>query len=392
MRRLAFVACVLLALSGCGGAHGKTRVAATLVPPGASSYLRIRTSQLPRAAGVLARFPAPDTAALSLPAVPTGAGPELDVATLAGGRVFYTQPSDPKAFDKQLEATGRVHARLLGWTVFALRLDLLDAVRHRRGNLAGEAWYAAASRTLPAEAAVRELTRGWRATALTVTSGDAELVVHRFRPPVPESSSTLAAAVPADAIFAAGVASQGNVPAGTPALLRAVAVAADGPLVGWVRPGADLPEVTVVATPANPRRALREMGRFVARLTKNSVAGSVTVDGVRLREVSNGAIDLYYGLVHGRLVLSDLGSAAANAGSTGKGLAALSRLPRATESWTYLNVPAGLPLAHAYAGLFDLAVPHALEARLTSLREVLHVESHDGPVATTVTRVGLQRP
>jgi hypothetical protein len=392
MRRLVPVACALLALSGCGGGHGTTQVAATLVPPGASSYLRVRTSQLPRAAGVLARFPARDTAPLALPAVPTGAGPELDVATLAGGRVFYTQPSDPKAFDKQLDATGRVHARLLGWTVFALRRDLLDAVRRRRGNLAGEAWFAAASRTLPAEAAVRSLARGWRATALTLTDGDAELVVHRLRRLVPESSP-LAAAVPADAIVAAGVAAPSNVPAGTPSLIRALAVAVDGPLVGWVRPAADLPEATVVATPADPLVALGETGRFVARLTKNSAAVAVTVDGAKLREVSNGAINLYYGLVRGRLVLSDSGSAAASAGSTGKSLAALSHLPGATESWMYLNVPSGLPLAHAYAGLFDLVVPPALEARLAPLREMLHYESHAGRVATAVTRVALrQRP
>jgi hypothetical protein len=387
MRRLAPPACALLALSGCGGGHGTTQVAATLVPPGTSSYLRIRTSQLPRAVGVLARFPARDTALLQLPAVPRGAGPELDVATLAGGRVFFTQPSDPKAFDTRLDATGRVHARLLGWTVFARRLDLLDAVRHRRGNLAAEAWFAAASRTLPAEAAVRELTRGWRATALTLTDGDAELVVHRLRPPVLDSSSVLAAAVPPDAIVAAGVAAPGNVPAGTPALLRAFATAVGGPFVGWVRAGRDLPEVTVVATPADLRRALRETGRFVARLTKNPAAVAVTVDGAKLFDVSNGAIDVYYGLVRGRLVLSDSGAAAASAGSTGKSLAAWSQLPGATESWTYLNVPTGLPLAHAYAGLFDLVVPPALETRLAPLREVLHYESHDGRVATAVTRV-----
>jgi hypothetical protein len=391
MRRLALVACALLALSGCGGGQRQTQVAATLVPPGASSYLRIRTAQVPQAGRALARFPTRDTGALSLPAVLVGAGPELDVATLAGGRVFFTQPSDPKAFDKRLDATGRVHARLLGWTVFARRRDLLDAVRHRRSNLADEAWYGAASKTLPAEAAVRQLTRGWQATALTLTGGDAELVVHRLTPPVLESPSPLAAAVPADAIVAAGIASPGSVPAGAPALLRALAVAVDGPLFGWVRPGADLPEVTVVATPADPRHALRETARFVARLTKNPSAAAVTVDGARLRQVSNGAIDLYYGLVRDRLVLSDSGSAAANAGFAGKSLAAVSQLPGSTESWTYLDVPAGLPLAHAYAGLFDLTVPPALEARLAPLRAVLHYESREGRVATTVTRLALRQ-
>ncbi|MFZ1880448.1 MAG: hypothetical protein WAU41_09800, partial [Gaiellaceae bacterium] len=150
-------------------------------------------------------------------------------------------------------------------------------------------------------------------------------------------------------------------------------------------------ELTVVATPADPRRALRETARFVARLTKNPSAAAVTVDGARLRQVSNGAIDLYYGLVRDRLVLSDSGSAAANAGSTGKSLTAVSQLPGSTESWTYLDVPAGLPLAHAYAGLFDLTVPPALETRLAPLREVLRYESHEGRVATTVTRLGLRQ-
>jgi hypothetical protein len=390
MKRAAPAACALFVLAGCGGGPGKAPDAASLVPPDALSFLRARTSQLPRAAALLARFPAHVGVLGALPPAPPGAGPELDVATLAGGRVFFTQPTDQKALVRRLDATGRVHARIRGWTVYATRQSLLDAVHHRRGNLADRAWYVAASNTLPAGAALREVRPGWRAAAVTVHRRDVEVAVHRLRTSLPESSSTLADVVPDDAIAAAGAAGPLTVPAGAPALLYELAVAAGGPLVGWVRPGADLPEVTVVAKPAAPLRALKATARLVARLTKNPAVDLVTVDGIRLRQVSNGAIDLYYGLVAGRLVLSDDATAAASAGPAGKRLTVVSQLPGATESWAYLNVAEGLPLARAYSGLFNETVPPAFAASLSTLRGFLVYSAHEGRVATTVTRLDLR--
>ena len=104
-----------------------------------------------------------------------------------------------------------------------------------------------------------------------------------------------------------------------------------GPRVGWVRPDAGLPEVTVVAQPAETRRALRATATLVARLTRNPVSAGVTVDGVRMEEVANGAVDLYYGLVGGKLVVSDSAAAAERIASTPKALPAVSQLPGAIE-------------------------------------------------------------
>jgi hypothetical protein len=387
---------IVLALVGCGGPRG-TPDAADLVPPGASSFLRVRTSQVPRAVVLLARFPL----SLSLPRggllrhvprVPPGAGPELDVATIGGGRVFYTQPVDEQAFAKQLEVAGSLHARIRGWTVFTASATLLDAVRARRGSLTDRPWFEAASATLPSEAALREVVPGWRATGLTVQDGGAELEVHRLQPslPLPQVGSSLAAEVPADAIAAVGVAGPQNVPRRAPKLLHELASALGGPVVGWVRAGTPLPELTVVSRPADRRRALGATARLIARLTKNPASGAVTLGGRPMRRVANGAIDIYYGLLGGELVVTDSAAAPGRLASTsgaGTTLAALSRLPDLTESWAYANVREGLPLAKLFEGLFDTQVPTALETRLAPLRDVLVYASHDARVATLVTRI-----
>lgn len=384
---------IVLALVGCGGPRGTTD-AADLVPPGASSFLRVRTSQVPRAAALLARFPSSGSLLRDVPRVPPGAGPELDVATLSGGRVFYTQPVDEQAFAKRLEVAGRPHARIRGWTVFAASATLLDAVRERRGSLADRSWFAAASATLPTEAALREVVPGWRATGLTVHDGGAELEVHRPRPPhpPPQVGSSLAAEVPADAIVAVGVAGPQNVPRGAPKLLHELVSALGGPVVGWVRAGTPLPEVTVVSRPVDGRRALGATSRLIARLTKNPASGAVTLDGRPMRQVANGAIDIYYGLLGGELVVTDSAAApgrlGAASGSGGTTLAAVSRLPPVAESWAYVNVRDGLPLANLFEGLFDTQVPKALETRLAPLRDVLVHASHGPRVATVVTRIG----
>jgi hypothetical protein len=390
MRRAAVLGSTVVVLTGCGGGAGKTTNAATIVPAGATSYVQARTSELPRAVGLLARFPRRGGLLRRVPRVPPGAGPELDVATLAGGgRVFYTQPADEHAFAKRLDASGRVHARISGWTVFATSPALLDAVKHRRGSLGNSRWFVAAGAALPSHAALREVVPGWRATALSVHLSDAELEVHRLRRPLPQSSSALAAEVPADAIAAAGVAGPQSFSTGAPKLLVRLASVVHGPAVGWVRPDAELPEVTVVARPADGPRALRATETLLALLTKNPVRTAVTVEGVQLTEVANGAIDFYVGLVRGRLVLSDSAAAAVRTGSRGKALPAVARLPGATESWAFADVSAALPLAHLFAGLFATTVPPALEASVAPLRDVLVYASHEGRVATVVTRIGL---
>ena len=344
MRRLAPVACALLALSGCGGGQRKTQVAATLVPPGASSYLRIRT--LAAAAGrarVLVRFPTRGAACADrCLACSPGRGPELDVATLAGGARLLHAAVRPEGV-RQAARRDRPRARAPS------RLDCLRATPPTcstpcvivAATSPTRLGMAAASKTLPAEAAVRQLTRGWQATALTLTGGDAELVVHRLRPPVLESPSALAAAVPGDAIVAAGVASPGSVPAGH-------AGAAARPCGRGRRPARRLGPPR--GRPAGGDRR-RDAGRSPPRVTRDgAVRRAADQEPVcrgcdrrrrhgcaRSRTVRSTSTT---GSCAGRLVLSDSGSAAANAGSAGKSLTAVSQLPGSTESWTYLDVPA----------------------------------------------------
>jgi hypothetical protein len=154
-----------------------------------------------------------------------------------------------------------------------------------------------------------------------------------------------------------------------------------------VRPDTPLPEVTVVSRPADRKRALRATASLIAQLTKNPASAPVTLGGVPMRQVANGAIDLYYGLVHGELVVTDSAAAPARLGSGVKPPPALARLPDETESWLYVNVSTGLPLAKRFSGLFDLRVPASLETSLGAVRDLLVYASHEGRVATVISRI-----
>jgi hypothetical protein len=315
------------------------------------------------------------------------------VAAVEGGRVFFTQPADRKAFAKRLDKLGRLHAQVSGWTVYASNAALLDAVRHRRASLRSVDWYRAASAALPSGAALREVRPGWRAVGLSLHQGNAELVVHErltAAPRAAQSSSALAHVVPADAFVAAGAANLAAVPASAPSLLRELARAVGGPLVGWVRPGPDLPEVTFVGRPAAPARALRATGALVARLTKNPSAADVVVGGRRVLVVPNGAVDVYYGLVSGRLVLTDSSDAFARVVSPGASLALVRYMPAAVGSWATIDPATALPVAGRFSGLLDFTVPPRTAADLARLRDVLRYTTRRGRVTTTVTRVDLR--
>ncbi len=389
MMRAVVVVFAVAVLAGCGRRASEVTDAATLVPPGVTSYLEVRTALAPRAAALLARFPARVPGLPGAPRIPPGSGPVLDVATLTGGQVMYTQPADEKNFAKRLDATRRAHARIGGWIVFSTSPALLDAVEHRRGSLATTGWYRAAVATLPADAALEEIAPGWRATALTVQRHSAELEVHRLRLPRRQASTALARDVPADAVAAVGVSGPLSVPPAAPKLVHELASALGGPAVIWVRPDTSLPEVTIVTRPVDGTQAALAATSLLAGLTRDRLRSTVTVGGIRLTKIANGAIDFYIGLAGGRLVISDNPTAASRVGASSRTLPAVARLPDATESWAFADPPGALPLVRQFSGLLGATLAPGLEARLAQLRSVLVHTSHRGRLATSVTRIDL---
>jgi hypothetical protein len=116
----------------------------------------------------------------------------------------------------------------------------------------------------------------------------------------------------------------------------------------------------------------------------------VVVGGRRVLVVPNGAVDVYYGLVGGRLVLTDSADAFARVVSPGASVALATSMPAAVGWWATIDPATALPVADRFSGLLDFAVPPRTAADLAGLRDVLRYTTRRGRVTTTVTRVDLR--
>jgi hypothetical protein len=313
-RLLAIAVIALLGGGGCGGGS-RARDAAELAPADATAFVQLRGARPPHAYAF--PFVPKSYAALerALPNDLTTLARRVDVALLPLGAVAFVQPRDPKAFDASLDARGLVHRRSRGFTLVARTPSALDAVRHAKAKLADDARYVAATKTLDDEALAAYLTPRFRGDvspsvrwlALGVTRDSVALHYRSQRRP---SSRLTDVAVPKDTVAAVGVAAGAPPPAAGPTLgtiSRALGLdlgklqrALGGPAFAYLESGGAVPRVTVVATPGDPGRAKRDVGRLLAPLGRPSISPSPSLTALDL-----GPLALFYGLAHGRLVLSD---------------------------------------------------------------------------------------
>lgn len=459
--RLAALALVAIVAVGCGSAGGSsTPDGAGLVPTDALAYVTIDTDlgsgQLQSAQSVLDKFPLKAQAlrqihtaiaksGIDLTALESSIGPELDLAVLrVNGKtvvVGITHPKDEKTFEAQLAkgSPPAVHTTIDGWTVFSDTQAAIDAVRNRSGQLADDAGYKDAVKTLPAagDAIVRAYvspggaravagaasgglgTAGsslgslgagakWSTAALTSHDGAFELQVHSKRTTGASAASGagLADEIPSGSIVALSLTGgTGAIPAGTEQQLggfsqqlgidlQALVGVLDGPVIAYVRPGLPLPDVTLAAQPAHPEDAVKAVGQLIAKLAQGAGTPVPTkVDGGTLNKVDLGSLALYYGVADGKLVVTDSANALAELnGSVGhlsgddvfKEAKDAAGMPDTTQGFLFVDLKDALPAAEGLAQLANQAIPPQVDANLKPLRSLLVYGTRDAGLQSLV--------
>src|SRR5262249_2084156 len=121
----------------------------------------------------------------------------------------------------------------------------------------------------------------WVAGALTSSDGAVKLELHESSTSASTTASTgsLADQIPSGAIAAANLSGSGAamtaglskelqaLPKGLAAALGPVVGALGGPVMAYVRPGAPLPEVTIVAKPQHPAAVAAGVGALIKNLS-----------------------------------------------------------------------------------------------------------------------------
>lgn len=458
--RLAALALLAILAAGCGGAGGSsTSDGAGLVPGDALAYVAVNTDlgsgQLKSARSVIDKFPIKDKVlaqirsalakqGVDLDALKTSMGPELDLAVLkvngTTSVVGLTQPKDEKAFEAQL-AKGNpapVHATIAGWTVFSDKQAALDAVRNRKANLADDAGYQAALKTVPGVAdavataylsSAGAQTAGgslgsasgspgtfgslggdttWAAAALTSQDGAFKLAVHAKTKTgsTAPSGAGLADEIPSGSIVAFSATGGGR---GIPASFRrqlaplsqqlgvdlqSLVDALSGPVIAYVRPGVPIPEVTVAAEPDHPEDAVKAIGGLLAKFARGAAKPVPTqVDGGTLNKLDLGSIALYYGVSGGKLVVTDSANALAELkGSVGrlsgdgvfKDAKDAAGMADNGQGFLFVDLKDAVPALEGFAQLANQKIPPNVDANLKPLRSLLVFGSRDGDVQSLV--------
>ena len=463
--RLAALAVLAIVAAGCGSAGAKDKAAGdatSLVPAGALGYVAANTDlgsgPLKSADAILDKFPIKPKAlgrlkaslmkeGLDADALASSIGPQTDIAILSvngeTGAVGFTQPTDEKAFDAQLDKgqSPTVHTVIDGWTAFSDKQVYLDAVKNRKANLADDPAFQAAQKTIPAsgdaiatayasplgiaaatKAASTSLPTGttfgigqgsqWATAALTSADDAFKLELHaKSTTPAPAApkASALAAKIPSGSIVALSLnRGAGAIPANARSQLKSVSGTLgfdlgglldglNGPVIAYVRPGLPIPEVTIASRPPHPKRAAAAIGQLIRRLTKNQYKPVPTrVDGGTLLKVDLGSLAIYYGAPGGQVIATDSANALAELnGSSGKlsGDSIFkeakdgSAMPDTTQGFLFVNLKDAVPAAEGFAQLANQTIPESVMENLKPLRSLLVYGSRDGDLQTVVVYV-----
>lgn len=378
-------------------------------------------------------------------------GPEVDVAVLGLGPspdvVAFVQPSDSGKFDALLKKGNQTGPDKLyaidyqGWKVLSDSQARLDAFRQAADSsgqkLSDSASYQDASGKLPGSALVKAYANGSALTAalkqrlqpLKAATGStgkldwisADLAAQSdglkldaftkseggaAKTPAPYTAK-LTNEVPAGALLYASFNGQGFNGAsmhGAMNGLRSLPQAAPllpilqqlGPIFGhenalYVRPGAGIPEVTLVAQPDSPQQGLAAIDKLVGTLGQ-SAGGQlkpkpITVGSVSAKELNLGRFSIYYGAVGGKVVVTDTQQAFQDLQASGQKLAddptfqeaqKAAGMPSQTNGFLYVNLKDSIPLLESLAQLGGTQIPPMVTDNLRPLRTALAWASASG--------------
>jgi hypothetical protein len=372
-------------------------------------------------------------------------GPELDLAIVSGGTqsstrvVGLTKPDDPakfKALVAKLNASdsgggNAVYREVDGWYALSdSQAAIASVLKGDRTALAGDATFKQAFDKLPADALVKAFVDGERVNALVsqaassaggkvdpsmlglgnlkylAASASAEDNGLRIRgassggPDGGDLSAKLADGVPGDAFALLDFSGQGTTdrlnelksnPQLGPAIrqmqqalgvtLEQVLALLQGEIAFYARPGAGIPELTLVLEEADQSAALATLDKLMAHLAAAS-GGTVepgTQGGHEIKTAKLGNFAIHYGGLDGKVVLTSGVNGIADYGSGDhlpdsadfKEAQDAAGMPDSTGGFAYVDLKDALPLIEGFASLAGRSLPSETTENLRPLRSFL---------------------
>jgi hypothetical protein len=149
----------------------------------------------------------------------------------------------------------------------------------------------------------------------------------------------------------------------------------------YVRPGAGIPELSLVVDPADPDKALATLDKLAARIAALSGGrvSSGTQAGHKVKTIDFGQVAVHYAALDGKVLITSGVSGIADYGSGSrltdsadfKDAKAAAGLPDSNGGFIYLDLKSAIPLIESYAGLAGATLPEEVTANLRPLRSLL---------------------
>src|SRR4051794_28582205 len=162
----------------------------------------------------------------------------------------------------------------------------------------------------------------------------------------------------------------------------------------YVRPGALIPEVTLITRPDDPATATKTVDRLVSQLAATAGASlvpkPVTIGGTRAKSVDLGQVVIYYGAQGSDFILTNQQRAFEDVKASGGKLSGdatfkeakkASGMPDETNGFLYVNLKDSIPAIEGLAKLGGAAIPPDVDANVRPLRTFVawgDVSGNDG--------------
>jgi hypothetical protein len=147
----------------------------------------------------------------------------------------------------------------------------------------------------------------------------------------------------------------------------------------YVRPGAILPEITLITQPDSPQQGMAAIDKLVAAIAPIKPK-PITIGGVQAKEISLGQISIFYGVEGGKLIVTDQEQAFQDLKGSGAKLSsdanfkeavAAASMPDQTSGFLYVNLKDSIALIEGIARLGGSTLSPTTVANLRPLRTFL---------------------
>ncbi|HEY6835933.1 MAG TPA: DUF3352 domain-containing protein [Gaiellaceae bacterium] len=156
----------------------------------------------------------------------------------------------------------------------------------------------------------------------------------------------------------------------------------------YVRPGAVIPEITLLLQPKNTDTALATLDKLAARIAR--ATGGTLKRGTQ-RTIDFGQIAVHYGAKDGKVVVTSAPGGVDQVGSSSEKLAdsadfkeakSAAGLPDSNGGYVYLDLKNAIPLIEGFAGISGQNLPPSVTENLRPLRSFLAWSAGSGNTRT----------